>query len=593
MSAENLAWGAVHHIAIPRQASVSPLWISNEVEVKATPAVIKALAARGDVREIQPERTIQAPPRPPSLRSASSAAIPAAGAAAPSSAAALAAAAPEPNIAKINAPALWGLGFTGQGVVVANLDTGVDVTQPDLAGRWRGGTNSWFDPHGQHATPTDINGHGTWTMGVMVGGDAGGTSVGVAPGARWIAAKIFNDKGAATTTAIHQSFQWLLDPDGNPATADAPNVVNNSWSGSAAGCGLEFQPDLQNLRAAGILPVFAAGNDGRLPGTVFSPANLPPAFAVSGTDNADVWYSSSSVGPSPCAGATTPKLSAPGVSVRTTDLFGGYTVQNGTSLSAPHVAGGLALLLSAFPGTSVHRQEAAIEAGAVDLGTAGLDNTFGFGRLDVLAAFNWLGSAADFGLAATPSSATTAPGAVASYSHSAPLILVVPSPGDFAVGATPASRTVAAGSATSYTVNVGAVNGFTGNVTLTLGGLPGTVGTASFTPTVVAGGAGSSQLTITTVGTAPAGKYTLTVTGTSGSTVHTAAVTLSVTNFGLSASPSSASVKRGRSVTYSAKVTALNGFTGTVTLSSSGAPAGVTTGGPGTRCGLRARRRCR
>ena len=90
---------------------------------------------------------------------------------------------------------------------------------------WRGGSNSWYDPYGQHpAVPTDMSGHGTWTMGVMVGGDAGGTSLGVAPEAQWISVKIFNDQGGATATAIHLGFQWLLDPDGDPATPDAPDV---------------------------------------------------------------------------------------------------------------------------------------------------------------------------------------------------------------------------------------------------------------------------------------------------------------------------------------------------------------------------------
>src|SRR3972149_324648 len=111
------------------------------------------------------------------------------------------------------------------------MHTGADVSHPDLVTRWRGGSNSWFDPYGQHPmTPTDLSGHGTWTMGVIVAGDAGGTSIGVAPQASWIAVKIFDDQDSSTATAIHQGFQWLLDPDGNPATPDAPDVVNNSWS---------------------------------------------------------------------------------------------------------------------------------------------------------------------------------------------------------------------------------------------------------------------------------------------------------------------------------------------------------------------------
>jgi subtilisin family serine protease len=343
---------------------IVPLWIANEVAVRTTPAVVRELAKRTDVREVRPEFTVQAPT---------------------SEVAAAASSTVEPNVSLVNAPALWDRGFRGQGVVVANMDTGVDATHPDLAAKWRGGTNSWYDPNGQHpTTPTDISGHGTQTMGVMVGGNAGGSSVGVAPDAKWIAAKIFNDRGTATSTGIHQGFQWLLDPDGNPNTADAPNVVDNSWTMTTASCTLDFQPDLASLRAAGILPVFAAGNYGPNSGTVQSPANLPEAFAVSGTDNSDALYSYSSRGPSTCAGPTAPKLAAPAVNIRTTDLYGSYVQDTGTSVAAPHVAGALALLLSAFPHLSADQQEAALESGALDLGATGLDNDSGYGRLDAL-----------------------------------------------------------------------------------------------------------------------------------------------------------------------------------------------------------------
>ena len=109
------------------------------------------------------------------------------------------------------------------------MDTGVDYLHPDLAQRWRGGPNSWYDPNGEHATPYDHTGHGTQVMGIMVGGDAGGASIGVAPGARWISVKIFNDAGYSSISIIHEGFQWLMDPDGNPDTNDAPDVINNSW----------------------------------------------------------------------------------------------------------------------------------------------------------------------------------------------------------------------------------------------------------------------------------------------------------------------------------------------------------------------------
>lgn len=349
---------------------VNPFWIFNGFSVTAAPSVIEELAARKDVRTITPDNITIVPEFQPDY------------------------ATPEPNISLVQAPALWDLGYTGQGVVVANMDSGVDVTHADLSSRWRGGTNSWYDPYNQHPnTPTDLSGHGTWTMGIMVAGDAGGTSIGVAPGAQWIAVKIFNDSGGSTATAIHNGFQWLLDPDGNPNTDDAPDIVNNSWSiGTTPGCNFEFQLDVQNLRAAGILPIFAAGNFGPSASTSASPANYAEAFAVGNTNNSDQIYFQSSRGPSACDSTTFPELVAPGVLVRTTDRFGLYAQETGTSISAPHVAGALALLLSAFPGLSPDEQANALINSAVDLGTPGPDNTFGNGRLNILAAYQLLDS---------------------------------------------------------------------------------------------------------------------------------------------------------------------------------------------------------
>lgn len=129
--------------------SYRSLWIFNAIVVTATAAVITELAHQPEVSQIVPDATIAAPPRP-------TAAVPAGPAA--------------PNISHINAPALWNLGYQGQGIVVASMDTGVDNTHPDLAAQWRGGADSWYDPYGQHATPIDLNGHGTWTMGVMSAG---------------------------------------------------------------------------------------------------------------------------------------------------------------------------------------------------------------------------------------------------------------------------------------------------------------------------------------------------------------------------------------------------------------------------------------
>jgi hypothetical protein len=169
-------------------------------------------------------------------------------------------------------------------------------------------------------------------------------------------------------------------------------VVNSSWSFGSPSCNLEFQLDLQALRAANILPVFSAGNFGPFSATSASPANNPEAFAVGAIDDFDQIYTYSSRGPSSCGEAETvfPELVAPGVEVRTAERYNLYTNATGTSAAAPHTAGALALLLSAYPQLSADEQATALLAGAFDLGPTGPDNTFGVGRLDVWAAYQHL-----------------------------------------------------------------------------------------------------------------------------------------------------------------------------------------------------------
>jgi bacillopeptidase F len=355
---------------VTRRAS---LWAINGEAITASAGVIRALADDPNVESIRLDAVIRAP-APETVTSAAA----------------------EWNLSAIRAPELWSSGYTGAGVVVAGVDTGVDAAHPDLATRFRGGTNSWYDPNGQHATPYDRTGHGTQTMGLIVGGDAGGTSIGAAPDARWIAVKIFNDAGSASYSAIHQGFQWLLDPDGNARTDDAPDVVNNSWSlGNVGGCSLEFEPDLQLLKTAQIAVVFAAGNYGPASGSSVSPANNPSGFAVGAVDVAATIAGSSSSGPSGCDGTIYPEVVAPGIGVRTTDLsFGGlpdsYVPVSGTSFAAPHVTGAMALLHGAHPGATVIQLERALTETAIDGGPPGPDNAYGSGRIDVVAAEGWL-----------------------------------------------------------------------------------------------------------------------------------------------------------------------------------------------------------
>ncbi len=341
-----------------RVRSVASLWIDNALVVSVLPAVIVDLAQRADVARIQLDERVQMSITPTRLKTA-----------------------PD-NLTAIGVPAVWQRGITGQGVVVAVLDSGVDLQNADLAAKWRGGSNSWFDPYGEHDTPVDLSGHGTQVLGVILGGEDNGTPIGVAPGAKWIAARIFNDRGRATTSAIHRALQWVLDPDGNPATDDAPQVVNNSWSAANPGCNADFAADLRALRAAGILPIFAAGTN-----QAVSPANQPEAFAVGAVTDDAAALADSAQGPSACLAPDEvyPQLVAPGENIHTTNHYGAYITAAGTSLAAAHVSGALALLLSIKPQLSAAEQAQLLTDTAADLGESGPDNTFGYGRLNVAA----------------------------------------------------------------------------------------------------------------------------------------------------------------------------------------------------------------
>ncbi|HEY0635553.1 MAG TPA: S8 family serine peptidase [Gammaproteobacteria bacterium] len=352
-------------------SQVRPLWLINGIGVTLPARAVEKLLNQPGVQSISLDATLAIP-----QTSQGTTAL------------------PEWNLALLGADQLWQQGYAGQGVVVASLDTGVDALHPDLAARWRGGSNSWYDPNGQHSTPYDVHGHGTQTMGVMVGGDAGGTSIGVAPGAQWIAAKIFNDAGVASYSGIHLAYQWLLDPDGNPAVNDAPQVVSNAWGlvDAAGSCVSEFQDDIDVLRAVGIAVAFSAGNAGPAAASSVSPANYAGNLSVGAVDDQSVVAPYSSRGPSACDGALFPALSAPGVNIHTVDLtFGGlfldaYIDVSGTSFAAASVAGGIALLKSAAPQASASAIEAALRDSSRDLGTPGSDNDSGQGLIDLVAA---------------------------------------------------------------------------------------------------------------------------------------------------------------------------------------------------------------
>lgn len=333
-----------------------------------------------------------------------------------------AAAGVEANLVHIGADQVWAEGITGQGVVIGGQDTGFAWDHPALQAAYRGWDGvtavhdyNWHDaihtsnganPCGVDSpVPCDDHGHGTHTMGIMVGDEGGTNRVGVAPGARWIGCRNM-DQGVGMPSTYIECFQWFLAPtdtaNQNPRPDLAPAVINNSWTcPPAEGCDAAqtalLQQVVENVRAAGILVVAAAGNDGPACDTITSPpATFAAAFTVGAADLADKVAGFSSRGPA--GGLLKPDLVAPGVAVRSSLPGGGYGSMSGTSMAAPHVAAVAALLLAANPALDgqVERLEAILRETAVPLpvpqdcgGIAGVQTpnpVAGYGRVDALAA---------------------------------------------------------------------------------------------------------------------------------------------------------------------------------------------------------------
>ncbi len=365
---------------------IRPFYIVNAVAVEATPEVAAALSQLPGVIEVIEDKIIQLPPFEPVIPLAN--AMPMYGS--------------EWNILKVRAPEVWALGMYGDGVVVGMIDTGCDYTHPDVAAKWRGypsdPVGNWVDCVNGFSMPYDDHGHGTHTTGTVMGGDASGDNIGVAPGAQWIHAKAFNSGGSGADSWILAAMEWMLDPNGDADPSDAPDVVSNSWGGY--GYDDIFRAATQAWRAAGIFPSFSIGNSGPGSGTTGHPGNYPEAFAAGATDSSDTIAYFSSRGPSPYDEEPPddgydikPDISAPGVSVKSS-VPGGWDYYDGTSMACPHVTGLVALLLQANPTASIDDLEARIRESAIDLGASGPDNDYGAGRIDCFAAVEpWAGTA--------------------------------------------------------------------------------------------------------------------------------------------------------------------------------------------------------
>ena len=242
-------------------------------------------------------------------------------------------------------------------------------------------------------------------MGIMVGSD-GADTVGVAPGAQWIAAGVV-DRGngiQGSITDLLAAFQWAADPDGDPSTTDdVPDVINNSWGipiGYFPACDQTFWEAIDNLEAAGVVCIFAAGNEGPNPMTIRTPAdritsdfNSFSIGAVNGNDPNMTVASFSSRGPSGCDGVTIkPEVTAPGIAIRSASRTGGYITMSGTSMATPHVAGAVAILRQFNRHATPSEIKQALMLSATDLGQAGEDNDYGWGVINIRRALDFMPS---------------------------------------------------------------------------------------------------------------------------------------------------------------------------------------------------------
>lgn len=385
-------------------AGYQSFYVVNALKVRAGQALVESLAARADVARIVANPWVKGvPDRPP---------------AGPDPAA------PhfiEPNLVRVHAPDVWALGYTGQGVVVGGNDTGIQWDHPALVNHYRAqqpgyGRHdfNWHDAiHSGGGVcgpsspfPCDDYGHGTHTLGTIVGDDGGSNQIGMAPGAEWIGCRNMN-QGYGTPATYLECFEFFLAPypvNGIPDQGDpdlAPHVINNSWGcPSSEGCDAgTLEGAVESLRQAGIVVVVSAGNSGSSCGSVETPpAIYQQSFTVGAFDHTnDQIAGFSSRGPVTYGGETyvKPDIAAPGVDIRSSVPGSAYEDGwSGTSMAAPHVAGAIALLLSAAPAYAgqVDALELALTTTvepktSTQCGAAGPpNNVWGWGILDAQAA---------------------------------------------------------------------------------------------------------------------------------------------------------------------------------------------------------------
>lgn len=460
--------------------------------------------------------------------------------------------------ADIEAQAAWDITKGSSSVAVGIIDTGADLSHPDLqANLWSAPSQFTVTVGGRTVTcpagsrgfdaftfgcyPQDDHGHGTHIAGTI--GATGNNGIGVT-GVNWttkmVIIRTMNAANTGTAVEAINGIDFLIQANAYFARTATPlnvRVMSASWT--IGGPSYTLYQAIQRAHAADVLFVAAAGNQGvNTDINKQYPAgyDLPNIIAVAASDVNDNKPSFSNYGP------TSVDLGAPGWYILSTTLGGAYGLKHGTSMATPHVSGVAALTLSKCQLSNLQLKDAILRNVDLVPGFAGI--SVSGGRLN---AYKTLRSCA---------SATSS----------------------FSLSAATAQRSVTVGQSTSYPLTIVAENGFTGNVNLSVSGAPAGV-TPSFSanPVYVAGTSSPALNVAAAANTAP-GTYPLTVTATGNGITRTVQLTLTVgaaASFTLSSTTSSQSVLAGGSTAFALAIAPVNGFTNTVALSVSGAPAGV------------------
>ncbi|MEA3349578.1 MAG: S8 family serine peptidase [Chloroflexota bacterium] len=437
----------------------------------------------------------------------------------------------EMNLQHVGADQVWGMGYTGEGIVVANIDTGVRYTHQALLNQYRGNLGdgnfnhnyNWWDPElgGSDPIPNDWHGHGSHTMGIILGDDGQGNHTGMAPGATWMACQAFE----GNDSELLECGQFLLAPwdlnGENPDPTRRPHVINNSWGDCVQYLDTWYLGMVESWLAAGIYPVFSNGNTSSCgysepPGlnTVSNPARYGNVTGVGSTGKNDGQYAThSNWGPTDSPDVLNPneypnikpQVVAPGVRILSAFNSGDadYREMSGTSMSAPHVTGLVALMWDAAPCLigEYAATETIIQATA---NPVSYDDGSGNGAVTPNNATGW-------GEINAASAVQTAK----DYCNA-----------DFRIDAGPEVQSVCAPNDVLYDVNVGEVMGFDEAVTLNVISPPPGAG-INFNPNPATPPT-SSVLTISTADVTAAGIYEMEVIGISGQQTHTDTVTLNL-----------------------------------------------------------------